>query len=227
MNRLEVKNVPLHNYWDGKYLCHCAVPVIDGKTLGDHINEAFRVSETVKLNYDCNLLTQAFSYEIEEYCFRFMEWVINSRIDGVIPILVCDGDNDFTCTVITAKVRYDDFFVYWDEISLVNKYFDETDPRFGILYTESYLDKDWEKYSDIAFESPDSDAFKKWCSENYLEEMFRRLKNGYFPFLQNRENTTVICRPKWQFNRTAYEKMLDFFLHADSIDAYENSLPSL
>lgn len=227
VNRLEIKNIPVHNFWNGRYLCHCVMPVIDGIPLGEHINEAFKASETAQLNYDCKLLTLTFSNELEEYCSRFMSWVTNSRKDGVIPILVCDDDNDFTCTVITAKVRYENSFVYWDEISLVNNSFDERDPSFGILYTDGYSDKEWEKYSDIAFEAHDSEILKKWYSENYCEEMFLRLKNGYFPFLQDKENTTVICRPKWQFDITAYEKMLGFFSQADIIDAYEDTLPKL
>lgn len=57
--------------------------------------------------------------------------------------------------------------------------------------------------------------------------MFRRLKNGYFQFLQNSENLKVICRPKWQFDRTAYKKMLSFYSYANAIDAYEDMLPKL
>ena len=228
MNRLELKNIPLYNYWNGEYLCYAAQPVIDGTVLGDHINTAFKECDSENLDYDCKLLALTFSPGLEsKYCDRFMKWLLTEKSDAVIPILLCDGDTDFTCLVITAKVRTENYSIFWDEIGIVKNSFDFQDPQFGILHTDSYSDEDWEKYSDIAFESPDSPILKSWYLHNYQEEMFRRLKNGYFPFLQNSENIKVICRPKWQFDRTAYKKMLSFYSYANAIDAYEDMLPKL
>ena len=197
INRLEIKNIPLYNYWSGEYLCSEAQPVIDGIPLGDHINNALKNS-SVRLDYDCKLLRLTFYHGLEfEYCDRFMEKLLSLKSDAVIPILLCDDDTDFTCTVITAKIRYSDNSVFWDSIGLVSQISE-------------------------AFRPHDDDS-----RECFEEQMFERLCSDYFPFLQQQENITVIYRPQWEFDRSAYEKMLGFYTHTDPVNIKESLLPEL
>ncbi|MGN0696579.1 MAG: hypothetical protein ACI4J5_07450 [Oscillospiraceae bacterium] len=230
MNRLEIKNAALFNYWDGRYLCHEAQIVIDGVFLGDYIDSAVR-KEKLQYDYDSKLLALTFSPGLDfEYCDRFMEKILAEHREAVIPILLCDGDMDFTCTTVTAKMRFDESYAYWDEIGFVTgNYWSLDDRAYGISYTESYSDEDWQRYGDnIALEKVGSPKWRDWVSENFQEEHYRRLCNGYYPFLQRKENIKVFAEPHWKFCLSAYGKMLDFFRSREDIrDIHESCLPVL
>lgn len=228
VNRLEIKNAALRNYWDGRYLCHEAQIVIDGVFLGDYINSAVK-KEKLQYNYDSKLLALTLSPGLDfEYCDRFMEKILAQRREAVIPILLCDGDMDFTCTTVTVKMRFDESYAYWDEIGFVTGRFAD-DRAYGILYTDSYTDEDWQKYGDnIALEKVGSLKWRDWIGENFQEEHFRRLCNYYYPFLQHKENIEIFVAPHWKFPLSAYEKMLDFFRSTEDIrDLHESCLPAL
>lgn len=232
VNRLEIKNAALRNYWDGRYLCQEAQIVIDGSFLGDYINAAARNKKVSGLdNYDHKLLALTFSPGLDfEYCDRFMEKILAERREAVIPILLCDGDMDFTCLTVTAKMRFDESYAYWDEIGHVTgDYWSLDDRAYGILYTDSYTDEDWQKYGDnIALEKVDSPKWQDWISENFQEEQYRRLCNYYYPFLQRKENIEVFAEPHWKFRLSAYEKMLDFFRSTENVcNLHESCLPVL
>ena len=141
-----------------------------------------------------------------------MDWILSLRSSTVVPILVCDADQDFTCDVIVAHMRFDEKYAYLDEISLVNNSLLGDDRCYGIADFGAYSDEDWEKYgTTIAFEKVGSPKWNEWVSENFQEEMFRRLKNYYYPFIQNKDNLISICKPHYQFDRTEYEEMLRFY----------------
>lgn len=229
INRLEVKNIPLYNYRNKRFICTEAQPVIDGIPLGEHINIWAEKNGIYEIKgYDCKLLQSTLVPELDdEYCNRFMEMLLKKREAAVIPVMVCDDDRDFSCLILTVRLRFDNSFVYWDEIGYVcGKR--EDDRAFGISYIEGYSERDWELYgNNIALEEPLSSEWKKWVEANTDEELFRRLVNYHFPFWQKRENVETIFRPQWKFKLDTYEKMLCFFRKGCVRNLSDNDLPML
>ena len=82
----------------------------------------------------------------------------------------------------------------------------------GILHLESYTEEDWEKYGDnIALEQPRSEAWKRWISENWDEELFRRRMNGTLLYYQNEKHIVWLKEPGWVFDREAYESCVEIY----------------
>lgn len=210
-NKLEIRNIPLHNYWDKEFECNEAQLFIDGAALGDILNSFEKVRKTI--DYDCKLLEMTFSKGLEwEYCDDFMTWVLAKRTETVVPILLCDGDTDFSCITITVRMRFDEKYVYWDEVGLVRNELLGNDKEYGISYLDGYTEEDFEKYGvDNAFQIAGTPEWCEWVSENYREEMLCRMKNYYFPFIQDNSHLDILGRFDFKIKLSAYEKMLRFY----------------
>jgi len=151
---------------------------------------------------------------------RFV-WELIEQDKTVLPIYVCPDDLDFSCIVIVSEVEKTKDFVYWNRIGLVqeNDYDFSIEKRKGILDTDSYTDKDWEKYGDnIALTEVDSDEWYQWIGDNWDEELFRRRMNYTLPSYMDNKNIIWFANSEWVFDRTRYEKMIEDYWEEETLD---------
>lgn len=145
---------------------------------------------------------------------RFIWKLIGMEEPVVLPVLVCEDDLDLSCLVIVVSVRKDELCVYWDKIGFVShEDWDlQQELRSGVLHLESYTEEDWEKYGDnIALEQPRSEAWKRWISENWDEELFRRRMNGTLLYYQNEKHIVWLKELGWVFEREDYESCVEIY----------------
>lgn len=145
---------------------------------------------------------------------RFIWNLIDREEPVVLPILVCEDDLDLSCIVIIAFVRKEADVVYWDRIGFVSHEEWELQQELcsGILHLESYTDEDWMEYGDnIALEQPHSEVWKRWISENWDEELFRRCMNYTLPYYLDENHIVWLQQVGWEFDRKAYESCIDFY----------------
>ena len=214
-NNLSVINVPFIDTLGKKYTCACLA--VDGKTVGKYLDEqAAGKQMEIFEHYTAEKLACAWSPGLDfEYCDRFMSELLNSHKNMVIPYLLCDDDMDFSCLVITADIRYDGDYVYLDKLSSVNHSKSDDEREYGIAYSDAYTDEDWKMWKEMDCPAElwevGSKVWKKWIKENWQDEQLRRLRNYFFPYIQNPEHLNLIAEPKWKFERSRFEEIIAFY----------------
>lgn len=171
MNHIEMKKVSKTDNWnDYEWF-------IDGIRLSQYIseNKCVELSDNVEPFDD---LCPAWTKQLDSFGDVRFVWKLLQQDKAILPIYVCPEDLDFSCIVIVVEVVKMEDFVYWDRVGLVritNYDFGE-EKKHGILDTDSYTEKDWEKYGDnIALSEVDSDDWCQWISENWEEETLNEL----------------------------------------------------
>lgn len=210
MNHIEVKDIVIpygykENYW-----------FIDGISLPEYLTLWANDSDDNDFQSIRPFLglCPAWSKRLEwKGDIRFV-WKLIEMDSVVLPLLLCPDDLDFSCIVIAAEVEKTKDYVYWHRIGYVshaNEDFEE-EKRNGILNLNAYSDEDWEKYGDnIALEDVSSYAWKKWISENWEEELYRRRMNYTLPYYQTEGNICWIKEVGWVFERVEYDQMVKAF----------------
>ena len=206
MNKIEIKNHLIPSGYETR------VFFIDDKPLYEYFNEWFDSKDYkgYKLSYpDVLEITWTDNYVFEGEA-RFMRYVLEQN-NAITPILSCPEDFDFSCVVIVADVIKHEDKVIWKRIGMVDhKYesFDE-EKRSGILCIEEYTDEDWQLYGDnIALEKVDSPAWCEWISENWDEEIYRRLKNYCYKSYQDENHILWFKECNFTFNRSEYDEVI-------------------
>lgn len=206
MNKIEIKTHIIPSGYKTK------VYFIDGKPIYEYFNEWFDSKDYMgyKLS-DSDMLeitgTDEYAYEGEA---RFMRFVLEQD-NAIIPILSCPDDFDFSCIVIVADVRKSDDKVIWKRIGMVDHKYESLDEekRSGILCLEEYTDEDWQRYGDnIALEKVDSPAWREWISQNWNEELYRRLKNYCFKSYQDENHILWFNECNFTFERSEYDAVV-------------------
>ena len=206
MNKIEIKTHIIPSGYKTK------VYFIDGKPIYEYFNEWFDSKDYMgyKLS-DSDMLeitwTDEYAYEGEA---RFMRFVLE-RDNAITPILSCPDDFDFSCIVIVADVRKSDDKVIWKRIGMVDHKYESLDEekRSGILCLEEYTDEDWQRYGDnIALEKVDSPAWREWISQNWNEELYRRLKNYFFKSYQDENHILWFNECNFTFERSEYDAVV-------------------
>jgi hypothetical protein len=189
-------------------------PAIDGCALSEWLDKhtADTNDERIKsFIRPFTTLLPAWSFALDWYGDILFTWKLLRMDEAPVPVLMCEGDADYSCIVIVAEVEKTEDYVYWNRIGYVNhdnESFDE-EKRMGILCTEAYSDEDWQKYGDnIALEEVDSDGWCQWISEHWTEELFRRRMNYTLPYYRTEGSITWFADTEWVFDRREYESML-------------------
>ncbi len=208
MNTIAVKAFPTPYQYRENYL------VIDGRSLPewfDHYKDD-EMKHFGTLSGLCPAWSEALNFR---YDIRFI-WTLTDTDERVIlPILVCEDDLDLDCIVLVADVYKEKDSVYWNRIGRVTHQNEAKDMdlhRYGILYHESYTDKDWETYgSNIALSELYSAEWHEWVTENSAEEWYRIRMNYTEPYYQKEGSIKWLADVHWQFSRQEYEKCLNVY----------------
>lgn len=198
--------------------------LIDEKPLTDFLND---LRENLKndayINFINNFadLYPAWGMELlHEGEIRFV-WKLIHMDSVVVPLFVCEDDLDLSCIVIVAEIEKTKDFVYWNRIGYVlhdNENIEE-EMKSGISKVEVYTDEDWEKYGDnIALESAGCLTWRKWISENWSEELYRRRMNYTLPYYMTEGNICWLTDMKRVFDRNEYEDMVDLFWNLETLE---------
>lgn len=217
MNHIEIRNTArTSNYVN---LCWN----IDGEPLYGYLNRwmsEYKNDKTVNMMRPFDDLCPAWTKELDwSGDVRFV-WELIGREHAILPLLLCPDDLDFTCIVIVAEVEKTKDFVYWNKIGYVNHENEsfEEEKRNGILNTDNYTDKDWERYGDnIAWTNVNSEEWCKWISENWAEELYRRRMNYTYPYYQTEGNINWLYEMNWCFDRPEYEKMVNLYWELETL----------
>ena len=140
---------------------------------------------------------------------RFMRFLL--QIDKLnLPILSCPEDMDFSCVVIVADMEKTENTVIWKRIGRVNHSVESHNEQkeHGIVFVDTFSDKDWITYKDAAFLEVDSYEWREWISANWSEELYRRHINYTYPCYQTEENIDWLFYCNWCFDREEYEKLV-------------------
>lgn len=218
MNRIAIQKICKADNWiDFEWF-------IDGVRLSEHLkqNKNKELPANTELFDDlCPAWSKGLNYFGE---VRFT-WELVSYEKAILPIYLCPDDLDYSCIVIVAEVEKTKDFVYWNRFGLVNRqlYHYSEEILHGILYLESYTDKDWERYGDnIAISEVNSEEWCQWISENWDEELFRRRMNYTYSAYQQDENIIWFAEMNWCFERNAYEDMLQYYWEQETLEEVQS-----
>lgn len=173
----------------------------------------------LKIDYIKNLISAWSSFlndrNEQDYIWRVIYIQDNNEI--TIPILLCPDDLDLSCTVIVAKVKFNDCTVEWNKVGIVNHnkdYYKTIDwKKSGIRDYESWTAEDWERFGE-QFNLYDiwDDGWEKWIMNNETEEYRRRTMNYTHKFINNDKNISWFTKvPKMVFNIKEYKKCIESF----------------
>ncbi|MDE7365420.1 MAG: hypothetical protein K2N27_11205 [Ruminococcus sp.] len=145
---------------------------------------------------------------------RYIKELISRKLDCNFPILICDCDCDFHCTIAVVKAKFCDDCVKWEKIGIVSgkektdrKVFFEKYRNSGIRRVEDWTDKDWEKYGDIAYDLlQDDNFFDDWCGKNWQNELYRRCWGYYHKYFNNDNNIDWTSELDYKFQMNEYQK---------------------
>lgn len=145
---------------------------------------------------------------------RYIKELISRKIDCNFPLLICDCDLDFSCTVVVVKVKFCEDCVKWEKIGIVagkekrdSRTFFENYRNSGIRRVEDWSDDDWQKYGELAYDLLKDDYFfHDWCSKNWQEELYRRCWGYYHKCFNNDDNINWICELDYKFSIDEYCK---------------------
>lgn len=217
MNHIEIKNTaeaPNYENW-----CWA----VDGKLLYGHLNQwllKYENNKIVNMMKPFDDLCPAWTKELDwSGDVRFV-WELIEKERAILPVLLCPDDLDFTCIVVVSEVEKTEDFVYWNRIGYVNHENEnfEEEKRNGILNTDTYTDKDWERYGDnIAWANVNSEEWCKWISENWDEELYRRRMNYTYPYYQTEGSIIWLYEMDWCFDRYEYEKMVNLYWEMETL----------
>ncbi|MDE6501899.1 MAG: hypothetical protein K2L10_07420 [Ruminococcus sp.] len=140
---------------------------------------------------------------------HYITELVERKVSCNFPLLVCGDDLDFQCTIVVVKVEWSEDKVIWTKFGTVkreadywNKYINS-----GILRFEDWTEDDWQKYGSIAYELiTDEKFFYEWCSENWNEEVYRRMWGYYHNYLNHDINIEWIGEVNFQFDGNKYQK---------------------
>lgn len=221
MNHIKVQKIQTpHGYKDNYW-------IIDGKALTEYLDKwaAEVQDEYLKSIGSFSGLYPAWNKELDWAGDTRFIWKLIEMDSVILPILLCEEDLDFSCIVIVVEVEKTKDFVYWNRIGYVlheNENFEE-EKKNGILNTNAYSDRDWEKYGDnIALESVNSPLWKQWISDNWDEELYRRRMNYTLPFYQTEGNVCWIKNVEWVFDKSEYDQMVKMFREMQTIKQLQN-----
>lgn len=219
INKISVVNIPLKSRRLPYTYVHIAV---DDIPVPAYINYQIRSSETqwlfdgiIRGDEGAEGLAAAWTRCLDaDFYDYFMSELLDSHKDMTIPILVCDDDLDFSCTTITADVRFDGDFVYWDKIGLVRFKKVREHDKFG--YFRGF---------EISEETEDNipDEIPDIFGDKHQNIMLHKLRYEYFPSWQEPDNIVTISDPGWKFDRERYDRIIKFFR---SVNFYDANIPN-
>lgn len=225
MNHIEIAEIST-TYGYQQYVWN-----IDEIPLSEYLSkwsEDFPDNKTIKMMKPFEDLCPAWEKELEwEGDVRFV-WKVLEMDSAVLPLLLCPEDTDFSCIVIVVEVEKTEDFVYWNKIGYVlheNENFDE-EKKNGILNTNAYTDEDWQRYGDnIAWEEVNSPKWRRWISEHWAEELYRRRMNYTLPYYRTEGNIFWLQTVDWVFDRDKYEQMIDEYWNLQTIEQLKSYKP--
>lgn len=189
--------------------------LIDGREISDILvrDKKLTDDEWNELYYDFyGLFPTLYLENIGE--LRYIKELVSKKIDCNFPILICNCDCDFNCTVAVVKVSFCENSVIWERIGFVMKPVVRNSSTFfknyrnsGIRRVEDWIDEDWQKYGDIAYDLLQDDYFfNDWCSKNWQEELYRRCWGYYHKYFNNDENIDWVSKLDLKFELNEYQK---------------------
>lgn len=185
---------------------------IDGKVFYQILNERKYVSLSENNLETFDNLCFAWTKGLDFWGDVRFVWNLINRKKAIVPILMCPDDLDFSCIVLVVEVEKTENSVIWKRAGYVceEDYNLDDEKQKGILDTEHYSDRDWEKYGDnIALAKVDSDEWRQWIADNWDEEVFRRLMNYTLPKYEIDGNIIWFADLDFEFESYQYEMVID------------------
>ncbi len=137
----------------------------------------------------------------------YVKELVEKKISGNFPLLICGDDCDFSCTIVVVKVEYSENVVIWNKLGTVKKdvnYY-ENYRNSGIRKIENWTDNDWKNYGSIAYDILyDENFFSEWCSVNWNEEVYRRTWGYYHKYFNDDNNINWISKINFNFELNNY-----------------------
>ena len=196
MDKLEIRTADERRcfYINGIPLTDCLKAALREKGMDDSSVEGLEVTWGA-----------AFDHEGDA---RFMRYLMQQDKAG-LPLLSCPDDMDFSCVVIIAQTEKTEHCVYWKRIGRITHAAESFDAEkeHGIAFVDNYTDEDWQRYDDPGLYEVGSDKWKKWVSENWEEELFRRRKNFTAKCYMDDRNIEWLTDCGWCFDRKKYEEL--------------------
>lgn len=195
---------------------------IDGISLFEHIRQMCSRSDNDIIKHMAEYVhqlvcTYMHGVFIDGWCGVFMSELIGAFEDMTIPILICPDDTDFTCTTVTADMRFADGSVYWDRIGLVdNSGLDLFGRSYGIIhgltaediYSEKFRNKYGASLTEAVLDTDSPEYYELAGRYRYMNELMI-LRNHYCPYINDPKNIITIGEPHWRFTPQDYFNMTD------------------
>lgn len=180
---------------------------VDGNDITDMLLKGDKWDELYDYYYA--LVSSLYIENIGE--LQYIKELVSKKTECNFPLLICDCDCDFHCTVAVVKVKFCDNCVIWEKIGIVmsgnSRTFFENYRNSGIRRVEDWTDEDWQKYGDIAYDLIQDDYFfHDWCSKNWQEELYRRCWGYYHKYFNNDENIDWVSGLDLKFEINEYQK---------------------
>ena len=146
--------------------------------------------------------------------------LIENKQNCNLPVLLCPDDMDFCCTVVVAKVQYDNDLVVWERIGIVTGKFDTKQwIESGIKDISKWSEEDWRLYGgSLAWLDTYDKAWEEWQLTHWPDEERRRLWNYYHPYFNNDDNIQWLNCERLSFLAKEYNDCVAAFKQ-DSIDS--------
>ena len=208
MDIVEIKQQQTSYGYLHDYFC------INGKPLYEYLNEWLAgISGPLQFILPTDDLAICWKNSFDFECdARFMKYVLEQK-QGIMPILSCPDDMDFSCIVLVADIVRQDDVVAWKRIGMIDhsKEDKKAEELSGLAQYEKYTDEEWELYGDgvINF-TIGSDEWNNWLwSNHWREESYRRRINYTFPFYQDPNNTIWFADCNFSFDINAYDMLIE------------------
>lgn len=137
----------------------------------------------------------------------YIKELVEKKISCNFPVLICGDDCDFSCTIVVVKAEWTENEVIWTKFGTVKRDSDfwENYRNSGIRRVENWSYDDWKNYGSIAYDLLyDENFFDEWCSENWIEEVYRRTWNYYHEYFNNDMNIGWIGEVDFRFEVNNY-----------------------
>ncbi|MCQ2534221.1 MAG: hypothetical protein MJ172_06610 [Clostridia bacterium] len=182
--------------------------VINGMSLLDIINEWIHDFSLIKTDNLDICWTDSFDFaadtDFERYCLE--------QEHANVPILCSFNGFEFSSEIVVVEIVKTEKCVFGERIGLVDKsdWNYKEEQRSGVLMIEKYSNEDWERLGNtFVFENTDGCNFRKYVTEHWDDELYRRRLNYMFPYFQNNENIKWFSKKKFVFNRTLYDRLVE------------------
>jgi hypothetical protein len=156
---------------------------------------------------------------------RYIKELFFSDIERfVVPLAIPKECDNWDNGGIVAQIEQNKDYIYLVRLGTAINIETDTykENQYGILYTNSYSDNDWELYGDnIAMCDADSLDYRSWVEKNYQEELYRRFKNYKEKRLLQGESVKWYKETEFRYDKCLLRSKLKRYWIQDTITFFK------